>query len=380
MPSSQSPSESAAPKPTLGLLRSLTDEHVLNALLERRRLTRAEVAARTGISKPTVAESVRRLAAAGLVRDTGERSTGRGRAGSYFALAADLGWALAINVTASSIEAERVDLLGQVIERRVEPIPDTTDPTRVAEALVRAAEQVSAGVEPARLATISAADPVDRHSGRLVELPDSPFLVGALDPAAALADLVTGSISVDNDVNWAARAKLAEPGCPADFVLLYLGEGLGCAVVSDGSVRRGHTGLAGEVAHLITSGPGGRAMHFTDVFARLGLHRPGTSAIRVGALSEELTKPGGPVSADVADAVCGVLVTMISIMDPEMIMIAGPWGEHATLIAAVTQRLRQQPRQTPLHPAGLATDAPLAAAREQGRRSLQRELLARIRS
>ena len=48
-------------KPSLDLLRSLTDEHVVRALMEVERLTRAELSARTGISKPTISESVRRL-------------------------------------------------------------------------------------------------------------------------------------------------------------------------------------------------------------------------------------------------------------------------------------------------------------------------------
>ncbi|MFZ0753706.1 MAG: winged helix-turn-helix domain-containing protein, partial [Trebonia sp.] len=73
-------------KPSLDLLRSLTDEHVLRALMAERQLTRAELAARTGISKPTVSESARRLSAAGLIRDTGARTSGRGRVGSYYGL------------------------------------------------------------------------------------------------------------------------------------------------------------------------------------------------------------------------------------------------------------------------------------------------------
>ena len=60
-----------------------------------------------------------------------------------------------------------------------------------------------------------------------------------------------------------------------DFVYLFLGEGLGCAVVSDGEVRRGHAGLAGEIAHVVTAGPDGVAMPLTEVFAALGLRRPG---------------------------------------------------------------------------------------------------------
>src|SRR4051794_3268692 len=57
----------ATTKPTLELLRSLSDEHVLRALMARRRATRAEIAVATGLSKPTVSESVRRLSEAGTL-------------------------------------------------------------------------------------------------------------------------------------------------------------------------------------------------------------------------------------------------------------------------------------------------------------------------
>ena len=72
--------------------------------MRHRRLTRAELAAEVGISKPTVGESVRRLAEAGLVADTGERTVGGrgrgrgcGRVGSYYALA-DAGVALVLSI------------------------------------------------------------------------------------------------------------------------------------------------------------------------------------------------------------------------------------------------------------------------------------------
>jgi predicted NBD/HSP70 family sugar kinase len=51
------------------------------------------------------------------------------------------------------------------------------------------------------------ADPVDRRTGRLIHLPQSPFLLGELDPAEVLAPYVDGPVTVDNDVNWAARAE-----------------------------------------------------------------------------------------------------------------------------------------------------------------------------
>ena len=132
---------------------------------------------------------------------------------------------------------------------------------------------------------VSAADPVDRDTGRLVHLPDAPFLIGALDPVAVLAPHVAGPVTVDNDVNWAARAE-RELRAPDDFAYLFLGEGLGCAIVTGGEVTRGRTGLAGEIAHLVTTGPHGRAMPFIDVFGGLGLRRPDSTAIDLRRLLE----------------------------------------------------------------------------------------------
>src|SRR5512138_3700860 len=96
-------------KPSQDLVRALTDEHVLRALMRHRRLTRAELATETGISKPTAGESVRRLTERGLVADTGERTPGgrgRGRVGSYYSLAAGVGTALAVSIAPEGVVAE----------------------------------------------------------------------------------------------------------------------------------------------------------------------------------------------------------------------------------------------------------------------------------
>src|SRR5690349_2282602 len=113
------------------MLRALTDEHVLRALMRHRRLTRAELATHTGISKPTISESVRRLAAADLVVDTGERTTGRGRVGSYYALADDVGYALVVSVAPEGVVAEVVDAYGDVVAHAVEEVTRPAHPAQV---------------------------------------------------------------------------------------------------------------------------------------------------------------------------------------------------------------------------------------------------------
>src|SRR3954447_984601 len=368
-------------KPSLDLLRSLTDEHVLRALMAEPRLTRAEIAARTGISKPTVGESVRRLTEGGLLRDTGERTTGRGRIGSYYALAEDLGVALVVSIAPDGIVAEAVDVQGQGLTRELEQVGRPARPARVSRALADASGRAAAAATgPVRLAGVSAADPVDRASGRLVHLPDAPFLVGELSPVDVLAPLVAGPVTVDNDVNWAARAEraAADPGELDDFAYLYLGEGLGCAVVADGEVRRGHGGLAGEIAHVLTRGAGARAVAFTEVFAQLGLRQPDSTAIDVPAMLGLLdsSSPAQDARAALAEAIGGVVAALVALSDPAAVVLGGTWGNHPALFPTVTAELAGLPRHVAVLGAQVTAEPSLTGARDQALRELRAVILA----
>jgi len=344
----------APPKPSLEMLRALTDENVLRSLMLHQRLTRAEISAHTGISKPTISDSVQRLNELGLVIDTGERTTGRGRVGSYYALAPDTGAALVAGITPRGVTAEAVDARGTVLARSHSGLGHSDGAHQAARALAEAATDLATRTTvPLRIAVVSAADPVDRATGRLVHLPDAPFLVGELDPPTVLAPHVQGAVLVDNDVNWAAQAEHHQ-GCAvdvADFVYLHLGEGLGCAVVNDGQVRRGHHGLVGEVAHLWTMGPDGTAMPFTEVFAALGLRHPGSTAIDTAALVAELTA-GNDRAAQLrvvlARAISGVLTATVALADPRMIVIGGEWGMQPGIAAEVREHFARTPRPVPL--------------------------------
>ena len=192
--------------------------------MQHRRLTRAGLAAETGISKPTVGESVRRLTEAGLVADTGERTLGgrgRGRVGSYYALAG-VGVALALSIAPEGIVAECVDALGDTVSRAEQDIGRPARPDQVAAALRAAvirAHQGTGGTP--RLAVVSAADPVDRGTGRLIQLPDAPFLLGELDPVRGSRPVRrrTGHRGQRRELGRQGRTGRRAPGGPARFRL-----------------------------------------------------------------------------------------------------------------------------------------------------------------
>ncbi|MYQ49471.1 ROK family protein, partial [Streptomyces sp. SID4985] len=253
---------------------------------------------------------------------------------------------------------------------------------RAARALAEVAEKLATSERGApRTAVVSAADPVDRASGRLVRLPDAPFLVGDLDPAAVLAAHVNGAVLVDNDINWAARAERQAGGAAGvdDFVYVHLGEGLGCAVVTDGAVRRGHRGLAGEIAHVWVPGPDGTAMPLTEVFAALGLRRDDSTAIDADAVRAAVTGDGGTDPARVRDALAravgGVLSAAVALTDPDVVVVGGEWGGLPVMIDAIRHQVTGGPRPVPVT-AATVTAPELTGARARAVEEL-RDLIVR---
>ena len=101
-------------------------------------------------------------------------------------------------------------------------------------------------------------------------------------------------------------------------------------------------------------------MRLTDVFAALGLRRPGSTAIDVPAL----------LAADVRDtlarAVAGVLSAVVALADPAVVLLGGAWGRE--VLDAVARAFAPAPRSVPVEP---ATKPVLTAVRESALQRLR---------
>ena len=164
------------------------------------------------------------------------------------------------------------------------------------------------------------------------------------------------ALGTQDGLGQLAERDCAPAGTLRDFAYLYLDDGMGCAIVSDGEVRRGSGGLAGEVAHLITAGPQGRAMHLIDVFGELGLRRAGSTAIDAGRLLTVISSEqpqAAAVRRTLGQAIGGVLTAVVALSDPELVVIGGSWGTHPLVLDAVTTAFTRMPRHVALRAAKL---------------------------
>ena len=371
-----------APLASLDLLRQITDRHVLDELLAADTLTRAEIAARTRISKPTISESMRRLEAAGLVTEAGHQVGRRGRAGTYYALRAGLGFALAVSAGPNGLIGETYDVRGALLQRCELSTPNPVTAAQLDPLLVQLVRDLLSRSTGALLGSaLSIAGPVDRHTGRLVRLPDSPFLLDELDPRALLGPMLGPDLQIDNDVNWAALAEAREGNATdlEDFFYCHLGYGLGGAIVRSGDLFRGDGGLAGEIAHVHTAGPRGRSMRLVECFAGWDLLLGGSTAIDIFRLVAVLE--GGAAERRlrdaVVDAVARALSSVSAVLNPSGIVVGGPWSQAGGFAERLAERLAAVAvLPAPVRRARWGEDGPLAGARLAAVQSAQALLTA----
>src|SRR5438309_2156581 len=180
-------------------------------------------------------------------------------------------------------------------------------------------------------------------------LPGTPRLLRAINDRAALAvafdlprwqrgllaalrDDLKRAVVFENDVNLAAVAEAYTGAAKGvdDFVLLWLGRGVGMAVVLGGRLHRGVSGAAGEIGYLPVAGApvprGGRAkggfkeLAVADAIravAREHGFRAATAQDAVRAAVNAGT-PGAPVLDELARRLALGLAAACGVLDPAL--------------------------------------------------------------
>ncbi|WP_246265095.1 ROK family transcriptional regulator, partial [Acrocarpospora pleiomorpha] len=235
---------------TPSLLRAINDRAALEALLDRGPLTRPELGALTGLSKPTASQLLARLQEAGLVVLDGIREGLPGRTAELYRINAGAAYVAALDVTPARIEVAMADLTGAVVAEHRLPTPGRTAGDvveRVRAALAGAGHGLPA---PSRvvIGIQGAIDPATGRLGYAAHIPGwhIPDLLGTLRDGLGVP------VDVENDVNLVAMAEQAHGIARGhrDFVLLWADEGIGAALVLGGRLHRGATGGAGEVGYM----------------------------------------------------------------------------------------------------------------------------------
>ncbi|GAA3802389.1 ROK family transcriptional regulator [Streptomyces chiangmaiensis] len=237
--------------------RVINDRLALRLLQQEGPLTAGQLKQFTGLSRPTVADLVERLTAAGLVAVVGESGEQRrGPNARLYGIVADRAHLAALDVRTEGVSVLVADLLGGVLAEASVPIGGDTGTGPAVEQAVALVESAAkeAGAAPLHTVGIGAPGLIDPATGELRDSSGLPEWHRRL--VTALHERLPARVIVENETNLAALAEQRE-GAARDrdtFVLLWLGHGTGAAVVLDGALRRGASGGTGEIGFLPVPG------------------------------------------------------------------------------------------------------------------------------
>jgi len=241
---------------TLGWLRERNRERVVGVLRERGRISQADIARVTGLSRTTVHTLVANLKASGLVHEVESKVPDvRGGRPPVLLVLRDSSLAVVgIDFGHSHVQVAVADLVHTLLaERRCDLEVDNHG----REALDAASRMVGevlaeAGVERKSVigAGIGIPGPVDRERNTTGSSTILPGWTG-LRIADEMRERLGVPVEIENDANLGALAEMtwgAGRDC-SNFAYIKASTGIGAGLVIDGRLLRGASGTAGEIGH-----------------------------------------------------------------------------------------------------------------------------------
>ncbi|NLU71520.1 ROK family transcriptional regulator [Streptomyces sp. HNM0575] len=356
-------------------MRRANEWAVLTRLHDQAPVSVPQLAADTGLSRPTVNLALANLQDGGLVRQTGVRSGQAGRAARLWEPEARAGWIVSVDVGVRWTKLVLADLGGEVVARGRER-SEVSDSTRLVRQISRLVDGLLAehGTPLTDVLSIVVGspgvfDPATRRVRLASNLPgwDRPAMV------ALLAEELGDRVVFENDIDLAALGEQAAGlgRDVRDFVYLSVGSGIGMGTVIDGRLHRGAHGAAGEIAFLLVDGatgaessgaepPGAEAEQDGEARWTRGELESAAAADAIVAAARSAGLAGAESAGDVfaaaragdpraraavareTDLLARALVSVVATVDPELVVLGGGVGGHAEfLLEPLRERLTE---------------------------------------
>jgi glucokinase-like ROK family protein len=217
-------------------------------------LSRAHLAAMTGLNPSTVSNIIGELIQENLIRETDLIQSGTGRPGRLLELNPDGGCALGIEINVDYIELLVTDFAANILWRQKQSSTPEVGQIEIMQQVLKLAKKASAYIQAhnCRLLGVGVGVPglVDVSSGLLRLAPNLHWVnVPIRDVLASQFDC---PIYVVNEANAAALGEYYFGAARniKDFIYLSAGYGLGSGIIIGGKLFQGMFGYAGEAGHM----------------------------------------------------------------------------------------------------------------------------------
>jgi predicted NBD/HSP70 family sugar kinase len=220
--------------------------------------SRSELARLSGLSASTVSQRVDVLLRNHLLIETGDGPSTGGRRPVLLSLNPAAGVVLAADIGASHYELAVADLGGEIHGRFHDDLDINAGPTvvlsRVVSQFGRLLEELGRSADEVRAIGLGLPGPVEFVTGTVVRPPIMPGWDGFVVPEW-FREHYPVPVLVDNDVNLMALGVYWSGSFATEQLLVVkVGTGIGCGIVTHGVLHRGADGAAGDIGHVRLAG------------------------------------------------------------------------------------------------------------------------------
>jgi glucokinase-like ROK family protein len=238
------------------VLLSMAEAEVMRALRKNGQTSRSEIASITGWSRAKTSQEVNALIDKGYLVDAGEGISKGGRKPRLLRFNSQLGYVIGIDIGATSLEIALADINGSILNRVEEPSDVRQPPEdllgRCSELILEMA--VAQGIHPQQILGIGVGvpGPVDFARGALVAPPLMPDWENYPIRNFFKETFTSAFVVVDNDVNIMAlgEQRSGDAANVDHFLVIKIGTGIGCGIMSSRKIHRGSNGCAGDIGHI----------------------------------------------------------------------------------------------------------------------------------
>jgi glucokinase-like ROK family protein len=349
---------------SLRSLRELNRRRVIDALRDRGRAGRAEIARATGLSRSTVSSIVSDLIESGLLTEhADETGVAHGEAGGrppvLLSLNPAAGLAVGIDFGHTHLRVAVSDLSHEVLAegRRELDVDHSAEEgldaaTELVEEVLREAEVGRNGVLGVGMGLPG---PINRATRTVGSSSILPGWVG-VDAAAEMERRLRLPVHVENDANLGALAEYVWGSGQghSDVIYIKLSSGVGAGLLLGGRLHEGASGTAGEIGHTPAQQGtaicrcGSRGCLETVASARAIAEQLGASRGEPVSTHEllQLTADGDPAAARLiaeAGREIGVaLAGLCNLINPDCVIIGGDLSAAGELITEpVSESIRR---------------------------------------
>ena len=322
-----------------------TRRQILQIVREERAVSRAEIARRLQLSRPTASRIVDTLEQDGLIAYTSKSAPTGGRLGELYSFREDAGVVLGLDLGTRVARAAIANLYGEILKRtsRSLSLEKSEDVLSQIDLLVQ--DMLKVCPEAAnRILALGVAVPGVIHTTPVPGYVDAAKVFPGLNNRPLrdeLEQMLGIPVAIDNDVNLATLGEY-QSGCAqgmSDVTYLFVGRGIGAGLLIERKLVRGHLGGAGEAGNMVVD-----RVNLYHGFGGRGCLEAMASIDRLVAASQAAGTPLPSAEAVCERAVAGeqwaceaihtmneylaaTIINLVAITDPEIVVLGGDLSE-----------------------------------------------------